>query len=57
MVAAVESVHSWVENITYQMCNMSYMEQADKLAGPIALCKYQVNWITTECDDSLHLIY
>ncbi|KAI9311301.1 acyl-CoA dehydrogenase/oxidase [Dichotomocladium elegans] len=41
MIASVESCHSWVENITYQMCHMSYLEQADKLAGPISLCKYQ----------------
>ncbi|KAI9319326.1 acyl-CoA dehydrogenase/oxidase [Dichotomocladium elegans] len=41
MIASVESVQSWCDSITYQMCHMDYNEQADKLAGPIALCKYQ----------------
>jgi alkylation response protein AidB-like acyl-CoA dehydrogenase len=38
MIAQVEACESWLENITYQMCNMSYKEQA-VLAGPIALLK------------------
>ncbi|KAI7885262.1 acyl-CoA dehydrogenase NM domain-like protein [Lichtheimia hyalospora FSU 10163] len=41
MIASVESVQSWIENLTYQMCHMDYFEQAVKLAGPLALCKYQ----------------
>ncbi|KAI7864162.1 acyl-CoA dehydrogenase/oxidase [Spinellus fusiger] len=41
MIAQTESLQSWVENLTYQMCHMDYNEQSDKLAGPIALCKYQ----------------
>ncbi|KIP11170.1 hypothetical protein PHLGIDRAFT_18086 [Phlebiopsis gigantea 11061_1 CR5-6] len=39
MMARAESVQSWLENITYQMNNMSYKEQAQKLAGPIGLLK------------------
>ncbi|KAI0734195.1 peroxisomal acyl-CoA-dehydrogenase [Fomitopsis betulina] len=39
MIARTESVQNWLENITYQMCNMSYKEQANKLAGPIAFLK------------------
>ncbi|KAJ3532050.1 hypothetical protein NM688_g7483 [Phlebia brevispora] len=39
MIARVESVQNWLENITYQMNNMSYKEQATKLAGPIGLLK------------------
>ncbi|KAI5892017.1 acyl-CoA dehydrogenase NM domain-like protein [Schizophyllum commune H4-8] len=39
MIARVESAQNWLENITYQMNNMSYREQADKLAGQIAFCK------------------
>jgi len=39
MIARVESVQSWLENITHQMNNMSYKEQAKHLAGPIALLK------------------
>jgi alkylation response protein AidB-like acyl-CoA dehydrogenase len=41
MIAQTESMQNWLENITYQMNNMSYNEQAKKLAGPIALLKYQ----------------
>ncbi|EIW57326.1 acyl-CoA dehydrogenase [Trametes versicolor FP-101664 SS1] len=39
MISRVESQQSWLENITYQMCNMSYKEQASKLAGQIAFLK------------------
>jgi len=39
MIARAESAQSWLENVTLQMCNMSYKEQAQKLAGPIALLK------------------
>ena len=38
MIARAESVQSWLENITYQMNNMSYKEQASKLAGYVASC-------------------
>ncbi|TFK72936.1 peroxisomal acyl-CoA-dehydrogenase [Pluteus cervinus] len=39
MISRVESVQNWLESITYQMNNMSYKEQAAKLAGPIGLLK------------------
>ncbi|KIJ67085.1 hypothetical protein HYDPIDRAFT_26487 [Hydnomerulius pinastri MD-312] len=39
MIARAESCQSWLENITLQMNNMSYKEQAQKLAGPIGLLK------------------
>jgi len=39
MIARVESAQNWLENITHQMNNMPYKEQASKLAGPIALLK------------------
>ncbi|KAI0300738.1 acyl-CoA dehydrogenase [Russula brevipes] len=39
MIARAEAVQSWLENVTYQMCNMSYKEQASKLAGQIAFLK------------------
>ncbi|CDS04548.1 hypothetical protein LRAMOSA07195 [Lichtheimia ramosa] len=51
MIASVESAHSWIENITYQMCHMNYREQSEKLAGPIALCKYQVTRMLHEVAD------
>jgi len=39
MISRAEATQNWLENITYQMCNMSYKQQAAKLAGPIALLK------------------
>ncbi|KAI0303609.1 peroxisomal acyl-CoA-dehydrogenase [Multifurca ochricompacta] len=39
MIARAEAVQSWLENVTYQMCNMAYKEQAIKLAGQIAFLK------------------
>lgn len=39
MIAKVEAVQSWLENITYQMTTMNYKEQSKHLAGPIALLK------------------
>ncbi|KAG9005111.1 hypothetical protein FRB93_009981 [Tulasnella sp. JGI-2019a] len=39
MITRVESAQTWLENITLQMCNMSYKEQSGKLAGQIALLK------------------
>ena len=37
MIARTEAAQSWLENITYQMCNMNYKEQASKLAGYVIL--------------------
>lgn len=39
MISRVESVQNWLECITHQMNQMSYKEQAAKLAGPIGLLK------------------
>ncbi|KAF8623634.1 hypothetical protein AX17_007334 [Amanita inopinata Kibby_2008] len=39
MISRVESVQNWLENVTYQMNNMNYKQQASKLAGPIGLLK------------------
>ncbi|KAH9926830.1 acyl-CoA dehydrogenase/oxidase [Amylocystis lapponica] len=39
MITRVESAQSWLENITHQMNNMNYKQQAQSLAGPIALLK------------------
>ncbi|KAI8391791.1 acyl-CoA dehydrogenase/oxidase [Radiomyces spectabilis] len=57
MVASVESVHNWIENITYQMCHMDYFEQAEKLAGPIALCKYQSTRMLHDVSDEACQIF
>ncbi|KAF4616119.1 hypothetical protein D9613_011485 [Agrocybe pediades] len=39
MIQRVEACQNWFENITYQMNQMNYSQQSDKLAGPIGLLK------------------
>ena len=39
ITSLVEGVHAWLEAITYQMQHMTHAEQANHLAGPIALLK------------------
>jgi alkylation response protein AidB-like acyl-CoA dehydrogenase len=39
MISRVESLQAWLENLTYQMCHMSYKQQGMKLAGQIAFLK------------------
>jgi len=39
MIALVESHQSWLETITYQMCQMPYAQQSKHLGGPIGLLK------------------
>ncbi|KAF7716768.1 Acyl-CoA dehydrogenase family protein [Penicillium ucsense] len=39
MISLTESNQAWLESIAYQMCNMSYVEQAVHLGGPIGLLK------------------
>jgi alkylation response protein AidB-like acyl-CoA dehydrogenase len=57
MVARVESVQNWLENLTYQMCQMSYQEQAVKLAGPIALCKFLCTRASMDVSDDACQIF
>lgn len=39
MISRVESLQAWLENVTHQMNNMSYKQQAVNLAGQIAFLK------------------
>lgn len=57
MISQLEAVENWLENITYQMCNMSYMEQSVKLAGPIALLKYQITRVAHNVSDDACQIF
>ncbi|CDH54111.1 acyl-dehydrogenase [Lichtheimia corymbifera JMRC:FSU:9682] len=57
MIASIESVQCWVENIAYQMCHMDYAEQADKLAGPIGLLKYQATRMMHHVSDDACQIF
>ena len=41
MAAEIESVHSMLEDLTYQMCHMTAKSMSSNLAGPIALLKYK----------------
>ncbi|BGP14303.1 hypothetical protein JCM10213_009164 [Rhodosporidiobolus nylandii] len=56
MIAKVESLQAYLENITFQMCNMTYAQQADLLAGPIGLLKYQCTRCAGEiADDAVQI--
>ncbi|KAI9020648.1 acyl-CoA dehydrogenase/oxidase [Phycomyces nitens] len=57
MIADLESFHNWTENITYQMCHMKYKEQSEKLAGPLALAKYQSTRMLHNVSDSACQIF
>lgn len=57
MIAAVEGCHNWGENITYQMSKMTYQEQAQYLAGPIALLKYYVTRVQSAVVDDAAQIF
>ncbi|KZT18274.1 acyl-CoA dehydrogenase NM domain-like protein [Neolentinus lepideus HHB14362 ss-1] len=56
MIARTESVQNWLENVTHQMCNMSYKEQAQKLAGQIGLLKmYSTRCAQTTAQDAVQI--
>ncbi|SAL95004.1 hypothetical protein [Absidia glauca] len=57
MIAQVESMHNWLENLTYQMNHMDYKEQSIKLAGPLALCKYQITRMLHNVSDDACQIF
>ena len=40
IIALTEAHQAWLEQITHQMCNMSYAQQGKLLGGPIGLLKY-----------------
>ncbi|ORY64977.1 acyl-CoA dehydrogenase/oxidase [Pseudomassariella vexata] len=51
MIALTESHQSWLETITYQMCNMAYKDQATYLGGPIGLLKMSATRAAHEVAD------
>ncbi len=51
MIALVESSQSYLETITYQMCHMPYKQQAQHLAGPMALLKMSATRAAHEVAD------
>ncbi|KAI8893160.1 acyl-CoA dehydrogenase/oxidase, partial [Globomyces pollinis-pini] len=57
MVSKLESAHSWLENITYQMNNMNYKQQSKHLAGPIALLKMLTTRVCHDISDEAVQIF
>ncbi|GAA6005841.1 hypothetical protein JCM11491_004030 [Sporobolomyces phaffii] len=57
MIQKVEAAQAYLENITYQMCNMNYAQQADALAGPIGLLKVFCTRTATEVSDNAVQIF
>ncbi|RXK38326.1 acyl-CoA dehydrogenase [Tremella mesenterica] len=57
MIAKVEATQAWLEQITYQMCNMSYKEQSRNLAGQIAFLKMQSTRFAGEISDDAVQIF
>ncbi len=51
MIALVEANQSWLETITYQMCNMPYSEQSKHLGGPVGLLKMSITRAAHEIAD------
>eukprot|EP00930_Biecheleria_cincta_P100608 TRINITY_DN92219_c0_g1_i1.p1 TRINITY_DN92219_c0_g1~~TRINITY_DN92219_c0_g1_i1.p1 ORF type:complete len:543 (+),score=90.59 TRINITY_DN92219_c0_g1_i1:177-1805(+) len=51
MAAAIESVHSLLEDITYQMSKMTQTQINKDLAGPIALLKYKQTRVASTVSD------
>merc|ERR1719329_765900 len=49
MVRQIESTHSWIESITYQMNTMKKLEAAYKLGGQTALLKVQCTKVFEYC--------
>ncbi|KAH8911698.1 acyl-CoA dehydrogenase NM domain-like protein [Coniochaeta sp. PMI_546] len=51
MIALCEANQAWLEQITFQMCNMPYAQQAKFLGGPIALLKMSATRAAHEIAD------
>lgn len=57
MIAKVEAVQSYLENVTYQMCNMTYREQSKHLAGQIGFLKMLSTRVAGEIADEAVQIF
>ncbi|KAK4055846.1 hypothetical protein OIO90_003101 [Microbotryomycetes sp. JL221] len=57
MIARVEGGQTWLEQLTYQMCQMPYVEQSKHLAGPMALLKLYLSRSQGEiCDQAVQIL-
>ncbi|KAE8354366.1 acyl-CoA dehydrogenase/oxidase [Aspergillus coremiiformis] len=57
MISLCESNQAWLESIAYQMCNMTYKEQATQLGGPIGLLKSHATRAAQEIADQATNIF
>ena len=57
LASQVEGVQAWLEAITFQMQHMSHVEQAAKLAGPIALLKLFATRVANDVADEACQIF
>ena len=57
MIAKVEAVQSYLENVTFQMCNMTYREQSKHLAGQIGFLKMLSTRVAGEIADEAVQIF
>lgn len=56
MISKVEAMQAWLENVTFQMCNMSYKQQSKHLAGQIAFLKMMCTRVSGEiADDAVQI--
>lgn len=52
LLSLCEAAQNWLENVTYQMCNMTYEQQATHLAGQVAFLKSWSTRVSHEVADS-----
>ncbi|KAJ3040336.1 hypothetical protein HDV00_010992 [Rhizophlyctis rosea] len=57
MIAQIESIQGWLDTTTYQMTKMTYKEQSQHLAGPLALLKFQCTRMTQSVSDKAVQIF
>jgi alkylation response protein AidB-like acyl-CoA dehydrogenase len=57
MLSEVEAAQNWLENVTYQMCKMSYAQQAKFLAGQVGLLKAWSTRVSHNVADSAVQIF
>ncbi|KAL2405915.1 Acyl-CoA dehydrogenase apdG [Exophiala dermatitidis] len=56
MISLTEACQSWLETITFQMCNMDYSQQSKLLGGPIGLLKsYATRCAHDVADDAVNI--
>eukprot|EP00397_Hematodinium_sp_SG-2012_P045514 GEMP01051148.1.p1 GENE.GEMP01051148.1~~GEMP01051148.1.p1 ORF type:complete len:425 (+),score=96.76 GEMP01051148.1:24-1277(+) len=49
MARQVESTHHWLENLTFQLCTMSFEASMSQLGGPLALLKAHSSKVMEYC--------